>query len=83
MVQEIITYLIIGAAGVLATLKVIKRFARKKKKSVKNAFQKDNISMQHNCSECSAECMLRDAAAPIIQENKDLCKKIEMNSDKL
>jgi len=81
MIQEIITYLIIGLAVTLAGIKIYKKFWRKKIKKQNIDFKKDTISMQHNCSDCSAECMLRDAASPIIQKNKDLCKEIQIKSD--
>ena len=82
MFQELLTYMIIGSAVTLAILKIAKKFNGKKKKSQVN-FKKESLSMQHNCSDCSAECMLRNAAASVIQNNKDLCKKIEIKSDKL
>jgi hypothetical protein len=74
--------MIIGSAITLAILKIAKKFNGKKKKSQVN-FKKESFSMQHNCSDCSAECMLRDAAPPIIRNNQELCKKIEIKSDKL
>jgi hypothetical protein len=80
MLQEIITYMLIGSAVTLAVLKISEKL-RGKKKSQKLDFKKESFSMQHNCSDCSAECMLRDAAAPIIQNNKDLCNKVELKSD--
>ncbi len=78
MVQEIITYIIVGAAFTWAISKIIKRF-RPKKNRIKNTdFKKESFSMEHNCSDCSAECMLRNSAGPLIKNNKDLCKKIEI-----
>jgi len=82
MIQELLTYIIIGSAVTLAILKIAKKFSGKKKKPQIN-FIKESFSMQHNCSDCSADCMLRDAAAPIIQSNQELCKKIEIKSAKL
>ena len=73
MLQEIITYMIIGSAVTLAVLKIVKRF--RKKKPAKQNFQKDNISMGHNCSECSAECVLRNAPKRIIETSGEVCKK--------
>lgn len=81
MIQEIITYLIIGSAVTLAIIKIYKKFWRKKIKKQNIDFKKNTISMQHNCSDCSAECMLRDAAKPIIQKNKELCNEIQIKSD--
>lgn len=67
--------MIIGSAITLAVLKISKKLGGKKKKQAVS-FKKDTFSMQHNCTDCSAECMLRDAATPIIQNNKDLCNKL-------
>lgn len=82
MIQEIITYMIIGSAVTLAFFKIKKKLAGKKRKQKVN-YNKDSFSMQHNCSECSAECMLRDAASSVNQNNKDLCKEVKVNSNKL
>ena len=60
MIQEIITYMIIGAAVALAVSKAIGKIKGKKSVQKNVNFQKDTFSMQHNCSDCSAECMLRD-----------------------
>ena len=78
MFQEIITYMIIGAAVAFAISKMTKKLKGKKRQPKKVDFEKETFSMQHNCSDCPAECMLRDAAKPIIENNKDLCKKIEI-----
>jgi len=82
MIQEIITYMIIGAAIALAISKAVQKFRGKRKPAKKVDFQKDSFAMQHDCSDCSAECMLRNAAKPVIKENIDLCNKIE-NKNKL
>lgn len=81
MLQEIITYLLICAAVTIAISRIYKKF-KGKKKSKKINFKKGTFTVQHDCSSCSAECMLRDAAKPIIQNNKDLCKRVEIKSDK-
>ncbi len=77
MIQEIITYMIIGAAIALAISKAVNKFIRKRKPVKKVDFKKDSISMHHDCSDCSAECMLRDSVKPMIKKNVDLCNKIE------
>jgi hypothetical protein len=82
MIQEIITYLLIGAAIALAINKTYIKFKRKKK-AKKIDFKKESFSVQHDCSSCAAECMLRDAAKPIIQNDSELCKRVEIKSDKL
>ncbi len=76
--QEIITYMIIGAAVALAISKAIQKFGLKKKAKNKIDYRKENFTMQHNCSDCSAECMLRSASKPIIEKNKELCREIEI-----
>ena len=78
MIQEIITYMIIGAAVALAISKAVNISGRKKSKGKKIDFQKVSIQVQHNCPDCSAECMLRDGAKPVVEKNKELCKTIEM-----
>lgn len=80
MIQEILTYMIIGSALTIAFLKIKKKLAGKKTQQKVN-LKKESLSTQHNCSECSAECMLRDAASPVIQNKKDLCKEIKTNSN--
>lgn len=71
MLQEIITYLIVGVAVTVAGIKIAKRFSKKKPKKIN--FQKDKISMAHNCSDCSAECELRDLPQKVIASNLDEC----------
>jgi hypothetical protein len=34
--------------------------------------------MVHNCSDCSAECMLRNEPKLKITKNKELCHEIEL-----
>jgi hypothetical protein len=78
MIQEIITYMIIGAAIALAISKAIVKIKGKKRPRKKVDFKRDNFTLQHNCSDCSAECMLRNASKPLIEKNKELCKEIEI-----
>lgn len=73
MVQEIIAYMIIGSAITLAILKIIKRFRKKQPRKVN--FKKDKITMGHNCSECSAECILRDLPKQLSKKDSVGCKK--------
>jgi hypothetical protein len=72
--------MIIGAAIALAVSKLIKKFGGKKIQGKKINYQKDTFAIQHNCSDCSAECMLRNASRPVIKENVELCIKIENQS---
>lgn len=77
--QEALTYLIIGSAVTIVILKLIKQFAPKKKKKVDyNNLQLSNKN--HNCSECSAECLLRDIPKQVKEINTDVCHKVEEKS---
>ena len=78
MIQEIITYMILGSAITLVVIKAKNRFWRKKNRNFKR--RTNNTFTPGNCSSCSAECMLRDSSPQTIQHNKDLCKKIEIKS---
>jgi large-conductance mechanosensitive channel len=78
MLQEVITYMIIGSAITLAILKTIKRFRKKKPK--KTNFNKDNIRLDHNCSECAADCVLRDLPKKVIETRSEVCQKVEIKS---
>lgn len=71
MYQEIITYLIIGSAVTLAVIKIVKRFRKKKPKKVD--FQNAKITTEHNCTECAAECVLRDMPKRVIETKLDEC----------
>lgn len=79
MIQEIITYMIIGGAVTLAILKMVKRFA--KKKSAKLDYKKTKIPAGHNCNDCAAECALRDAPRHIIKTSQADC--VTSKSDQL
>lgn len=78
MIQELITYMIIGAAIALAISKIIGKIKGRKTPEKKVSFQKDTYTMQHNCSDCSAECMLRNASKLTVEKNKELCQEIEI-----
>lgn len=80
MIQEILTYMIIGSAITLAVIKIRNKF-RGKKKSKKTDFKKESFTLKHNCSDCSAECILRDTTSPVILNNRELCTKVELKSD--
>ncbi|MCG6189904.1 hypothetical protein [Maribellus maritimus] len=81
MVQELITYMIIGAAIAVAAMKTIKKFGKKRAKE-KHAKNCNTSKAAHNCSDCSAECMLRNAVNPLPERKneKNLCQKIEIKS---
>jgi hypothetical protein len=72
MLQEIITYLVVAAAFIFAGWKTYKKL-RKKKNKKKPGFKSGEISMQHNCSDCAAECILRDAPTSYIKNNTEKC----------
>jgi hypothetical protein len=78
MIQEIITFMILGSAITLVVIKAKNRFWRKKRRNFKRRINQH--SAPGNCSTCSAECMLRGSSPQTIQHNKDLCKEIEIKS---
>lgn len=78
MIQEIITFIIVGAAIVLAIAKSVEKMKSKKLQQKKPVIKKETYSMVHNCSDCSAECMLRNAPKMTIEKNKELCREIEI-----
>lgn len=79
MVQEIITYTIIAVAVFFTLLRFWKKFGKKKRVKKTDAVT-PKIAAQHNCSDCSAECILRDSSSLVVQSNSELCKKIETAS---
>jgi len=80
MLQEIITYMIIGSAVTLSILKIANHFKKKRaKKHPANKSQAD-LKSGHNCSSCSAECVLRDLPQNKIKIDSELCKKVETRS---
>lgn len=78
MIQEIITYMIIGAAVALTVKKAFKKFGRKKKRPQKTDFKNETFSLGHNCADCAADCMLRDATKTLRQNSGEICKKIDI-----
>lgn len=80
MIQEILTYMILGSAVTVAVMKLTKKFSIKKRR--KNTdLKKPKFTMQHNCSECSAECILRNSSKYVLEADPSLCKKADMNLD--
>lgn len=71
MLQEIITFVIVAIAVGFALLKTYKRFSKKKPKKVD--FQNVSVADSHNCSDCAAECVLRDQAKHIIEKSSEVC----------
>lgn len=80
MIQEIVTYLIVLVAIYLA-IKMMVAKLRKKKQPAKSKTGQQLLSMGHNCSDCSAECVLRDATTSYIKYNKELCQKVETKKE--
>jgi hypothetical protein len=79
MIQEIITFLIVGTAVVYALSGLLKKPHRRQKSVAKTDFKKESFAMQHNCSGCSADCMMRNTVKPLNGTNANLCKQIETN----
>ncbi len=61
MTQEIVSYLIIGAAAAAALWKLYRRFGRKSDKEDCGKPQFDGGS---GCGSCSADCPLKPGARP-------------------
>lgn len=78
MIQEIITYLILGSAITIVALKAKNLFVSKKGRNFKR--RTNRKSVPGNCSACSAECMLRNSPQQTIMRNNDLCKEIKIKS---
>ena len=77
MVQEMITFIIIGAAVTIAVMKITRKFSTKKPTGLQNSKGND----KHVCADCSADCLLRDAINQAgTPNNASLCKKIEKES---
>jgi len=81
MIQEIVTFVIIAFALVIAVRKTIKKFRKKKRSSVNSNPQNEINNLEHKCSDCLAECMLRDTVSSGQQTEEAFCKKIDVNSD--
>jgi hypothetical protein len=73
MLQEILTYLIIAFAAGTAIWKLYITLSVKKR-SKKTDFTKEKFTLQHDCSDCAADCSIRNAAPRIIQENAKICE---------
>lgn len=70
--------MIIGAAIALAVLKTRKKLT-KKKITAKPDFKNITYKIDHNCTGCSADCMLRENVKPLVGKKKELCRQIEVN----
>lgn len=70
--------MIIGAAVAWAIVKSTGKIKGKKRLQKKPDFKRETFTMQHNCSDCSAECMLRNAPKLTMDKNKELCREIEI-----
>ncbi|WP_372948235.1 hypothetical protein [Mariniphaga sp.] len=74
MIQEIITYVIVALAIGMAVYKSYKKL--KRKKLLKQSDGKIGSSTsQSACSNCIADCILRNASTEIKNENAQLCEK--------
>lgn len=79
MIQEIITYMILGAAITMAIVKMSNKFWRKKSRKSNSDSNNKKSSSLPNCSACTAECVMRNSSPQTTQYNKDLCDKIKLN----
>ncbi|MFZ5430264.1 MAG: hypothetical protein ACOZDD_08530 [Bacteroidota bacterium] len=68
MIQELVTYLIIAAALLLALLKLKERFLKKKVKE--KCAEPDTLSSS-GCGGCGADCPVRQAPFRDIKRKKD------------
>lgn len=71
MLQEVLTYVIVALAIGIALWKMYKKLAGKKSRK-KPDFKNQTFTMEHNCQECIAECILRDSPA-LKRKNTELC----------
>ena len=78
MMQEIITYMIIGAAIYAVISRIVRSFTGKKTMKKRINLKSETFSMAHNCNDCSADCMLRNKINPLVKEEVDFCKKVEI-----
>lgn len=83
MLQEIITYLIVGLAAALAIIKLSRKLMPRKKITKSNVKIDSSRVHTHNCADCSAECQLRDLPKIIIEKNIDECVQVEKKSKAL
>jgi len=72
--------MIIGSVVTIAGFKIANTL-RKKRKKEKPAQKAESYSMIHNCSECSAECMLRDSQPPKGAKQATGCNPVKIKSD--
>lgn len=77
MVQEIITYLVVGTAVIVSAIKIGKRLTGGKKRKLNNSKQ----HQQHNCDQCSAECQLRGLPPTVIHKNMKSCAPVQEQSE--
>jgi hypothetical protein len=81
MVQEIITYSIVALAVAFTFRKTIKKFSKKKSIPTNENFKHETSHVRHKCSDCIAECVLRDSVSPKLKTEGALCKRIDNTSD--
>ncbi|SHE48572.1 hypothetical protein SAMN05444274_101487 [Mariniphaga anaerophila] len=80
MVQEVITYIIVAFAVGLAFYKGYLRL--KRKRLIKSAKGESRTSTgQADCSDCAADCSLRDASSQTKEGDSRPCKKNFDNSN--
>ncbi len=74
MIQEIITYFIIGVAVTAAFYKFREKFGKKKKVS---KLKSGTCSSIEKCTDCPAECILRDSANSLNNNGPSQSRKKE------
>ncbi len=78
MAQELITYIIVAFAVLFVVSKTMKRLKGKKKAARADGLKITPSNNHQDCSDCAAECMLRDATKITFDSSKDLCEKIDI-----
>jgi len=73
MVQEIITYLIIGGAIFAAAILLLRKPVRKKQTGTAGPGS-------HNCNSCPADCMLRNSPGAK-KEKEPACRELSQASE--
>ncbi len=74
MAQEIITYIIVAFAFGFAGFKSYRKLAKKKRNKITTV--KNELSeVRNSCSDCLAECILRDLTPDGKNKNAVLCER--------
>ena len=74
MAQEIIAYIIVAFAVCFAGFKIYNKLA-KKKRNKKITVKNELSEVRNSCSDCLAECILRDLTPDVKSKNAQLCER--------